>query len=192
MPLPVHHYQTTECRSSVYSTLFRIREFSSSTLVSFDQNVWFEDGCLLGCSLNFYQTTRHFNPEDSHLRTGRSLNFYQTTRRYNPEDSHLRAGRSLNFYQTTRRCNPEDSHLRTGRSLNFYQTTRRYNPEDSHLRTGRSLNFYQTTRRYNPEDSHLRTHRRENLKSHLKCLVLFLTPSRLIKIDRDHFIIDRS
>jgi hypothetical protein len=53
------------------------------------------------------------------------VNFYQTTRRYNPEDSHLRAHRIalmmeaartsetlVNFYQTTRRYNPEDSHLR--------------------------------------------------------------------------------
>jgi hypothetical protein len=44
-----------------------------------------EDGCLLGCSfleaartseklVNFYQTTRRYNPEDSHLRTHRREN----------------------------------------------------------------------------------------------------------------------
>jgi hypothetical protein len=42
-----------------------------------------EDGCLLGCSaaastsetsVNFYQTTQRYNPEDSHLRTRRREN----------------------------------------------------------------------------------------------------------------------
>jgi hypothetical protein len=50
-----------------------------------------EDGCLLGCnarvtalmmeaartsemSVNIYQTTRHYNPEDSHLHTCRHEN----------------------------------------------------------------------------------------------------------------------
>jgi RNase adaptor protein for sRNA GlmZ degradation len=46
--------------------------------------------------VNFYQTTRRYNPEDIRAlmmeaaRTSETLvNFYQTTRRYNPEDSHL-------------------------------------------------------------------------------------------------------
>jgi hypothetical protein len=39
-----------------------------------------KDGCLQGCSavksglVNFYQTTRCYNPEDSHLRTHRREN----------------------------------------------------------------------------------------------------------------------
>jgi hypothetical protein len=54
---------------------------------------YYEDGCLLGCSaialmmeaartsetlVNFYQTTRRYNPEDSQLRTRHreSLKFY--------------------------------------------------------------------------------------------------------------------
>jgi hypothetical protein len=40
-----------------------------------------EDGCLLGCStlVNFYQTTRRYNPEDSHLRTHRRDNLKSYT-----------------------------------------------------------------------------------------------------------------
>jgi hypothetical protein len=52
--------------------------------------------------VNFYQTTRRYNPEDiiramslialmmeAAKTSVRLVNFYQTTRRYNPEDSHL-------------------------------------------------------------------------------------------------------
>jgi hypothetical protein len=47
-----------------------------------------------------------------------SVNSYQSTRRYNPEDSHF-------LYQTTRRNIPEDSHLhnsavRTADLTNFH------------------------------------------------------------------------
>jgi hypothetical protein len=59
-------------------------------------------------------------------RTSETLvNFYQTTRRYNPEDRAalmMKAARTsetlVNFYQTTRRYNPEDSH-RTHRRENL-------------------------------------------------------------------------
>jgi hypothetical protein len=55
------------------------------------------------------------------------VNFYQTIRRYNPEDSligfMMEAARSsetlVNFYKTTRRYNPEDSHLRINRRENL-------------------------------------------------------------------------
>jgi hypothetical protein len=51
------------------------------------------------------------------------VNFYRTTRRYNPEDSHLRTNRRENlksyFYQTTRRSIPEDSYLHTRRRENL-------------------------------------------------------------------------
>jgi hypothetical protein len=40
-------------------------------------------------SVNVYQTTRCYNPEDRNLHTHRQVNFYQTTRCYNPEDSNL-------------------------------------------------------------------------------------------------------
>jgi uncharacterized metal-binding protein len=52
-----------------------------------NENIMHIDGCLLGCSalvmeaamssetlVNFYQTTRRYNPEDSHLRTHRREN----------------------------------------------------------------------------------------------------------------------
>jgi hypothetical protein len=44
----------------------------------------YEDGCLLGCSAALMMEA---------TRTSETfVNFYQTTRRYNPEDSHLRDG----------------------------------------------------------------------------------------------------
>jgi hypothetical protein len=47
----------------------------------------FEDGCLLGCSALMMEAAR----------TSETLvNFYQTTRRYNPEDNPLRTNRSEN------------------------------------------------------------------------------------------------
>jgi hypothetical protein len=61
-------------------------------------NLRYEDGCLLGCSViirammevarasetlvNFYQTTRRYNPEDSHLRTHRHENLKSYNFRY--------------------------------------------------------------------------------------------------------------
>jgi hypothetical protein len=47
-----------------------------------------EDGCLLGCIALMMEAAR----------TSETLvNFYQTTRRYNPEDSHLRTHRRENL-----------------------------------------------------------------------------------------------
>jgi hypothetical protein len=52
-------------------------------------------------SVKFYQTTRHNNPEDSHLRTHRRENlksyFYQCTRRTITEDSHPHTRRRQNL-----------------------------------------------------------------------------------------------
>jgi hypothetical protein len=42
------------------------------------------------------------------------------------------------------------------------------------------VNFYQTTQCYNPEDSNLHTHRRENLKSYLVCIKLYVVSNELI------------
>jgi hypothetical protein len=87
-------------------------------------------------------------------RTSETLvNFYQSTRRYNPEDSQLREPQILlsepvwGGYSLLRSeiRNPHllialmmEAAARTSETLvNFYQTTRRYNPEDSHL----NLNF---------------------------------------------------
>jgi hypothetical protein len=47
-----------------------------------------EDGCLLGCSALMMEAAR---------TSGTLVNFYQTTRRYNPEDSHLRTHRRENL-----------------------------------------------------------------------------------------------
>jgi hypothetical protein len=76
------------------------------------------------------------------------VNFYQTTRRYNPAlliALMMGAARTsetlVNFYQTIRRYNPLLIALMMGAArtfeklVNFYQTTRHYNPENSHLRT---------------------------------------------------------
>jgi hypothetical protein len=86
-------------------------------------------------------------------RTSETLvNFYQTTRRYSPEDSHLRSHRRENLKSYLVNLYGEATHryfgdskpslialmmeaARTSETLvNFYQTTRRYNPEDRHLR----------------------------------------------------------
>jgi hypothetical protein len=60
-----------------------------------------EAACTSETSVNFYQTTRCYNPEDSRLRTRRRENlksyFYQTTRRNNPEDSCLMVAWSTAF-----------------------------------------------------------------------------------------------
>jgi hypothetical protein len=46
------------------------------------------DGCLLGCSALMMEAANTFEA---------MVNFYQTTRRYNPEDSHLHTRRSDNL-----------------------------------------------------------------------------------------------
>jgi hypothetical protein len=64
-----------------------------------------EDGCLLGCSalmmeaagtsetlVNFYQTTRRYNPEDSHVRTHRRENLNS----YNLSQDSQSPGRDFN------------------------------------------------------------------------------------------------
>jgi hypothetical protein len=49
-----------------------------------------------------------------------SVYFYQITRRYNPEDSHLHtSGTSVNFYLTTRLSIPEGCHLHNCRRENL-------------------------------------------------------------------------
>jgi hypothetical protein len=78
-------------------------------------------------------------------RTSETLvNFYQTTRCYNPEDSHLHTHRRENLKSYLVNLYGEATSLialmmeaaRTSETLvKFYQTTRCYNPEDSHLRS---------------------------------------------------------
>jgi hypothetical protein len=54
----------------------------------------YEDGCLLGCSavylVEVYQLFRIALMMEAVRSSQTLVNFYQTTRRYNPEDSHLR------------------------------------------------------------------------------------------------------
>jgi hypothetical protein len=50
--------------------------FEVLTAVSTKMAVFWVDGCLPGCSANFYQTTRRYNPEDSHLRNLNGLQKY--------------------------------------------------------------------------------------------------------------------
>jgi hypothetical protein len=68
-------------------------------------------------------------------RTSETLvNFYQTTRCYNPEDSHLHTHRRQNLKSYLVNLYGEATHRYVRRFVvNFYQTTRCYNPEDSNL-----------------------------------------------------------
>jgi hypothetical protein len=105
-------------------------------------------------SVNFYQTTRRYNPEDSHLRTHRreNLKSYLIPIVFNDTLSNVEVFREAQFEHTV--VVGFDSYIsnrfhargllialmmeaaRTSETLvNFYQTTRRYNPEDSHLHT---------------------------------------------------------
>jgi hypothetical protein len=80
-------------------------------------------------SVNFHQTTRRNNPEDSHLRTRRRENL----------KSHL-----VNLYEETTFATFGNSKpllialmmeaaSTSETSVNFYKTIRRNNPEDNHL-----------------------------------------------------------
>jgi hypothetical protein len=64
-------------------------------------HVAFKDGCLLGCSAVKSQVHAASIIRDLMMEAARSseklVNFYQTTRRYNPEDSHLHTRRRENF-----------------------------------------------------------------------------------------------
>jgi hypothetical protein len=50
-----------------------------------------EDGCLLGCGVEIALMMEAAGTSET------SVNFYQTTRRYNPKDSHLRTHRRENL-----------------------------------------------------------------------------------------------
>jgi hypothetical protein len=57
-----------------------------------------EDGCLLGCSAVCCLHHQGIALMMEAARTSETLvNFFQTTRRYNPEDSHLRTHRRENL-----------------------------------------------------------------------------------------------
>jgi hypothetical protein len=65
----------------------------------------YEDGCLLGCSALMMEASR----------TSETLvNFYQTTRRYNPEDSHLQTNPVHTHPISSRACLILSTHLCLG------------------------------------------------------------------------------
>jgi hypothetical protein len=106
------------------------------------------DGCLLGCHALMMEAARSSET---------LVNFHQTTRRYNPEDSQLRNNRRENlksyysvkvvgFWNTDRRfrgAQPPsltpmtDTISSSETSVNIYEITRCYIPEDTHLHTCR-------------------------------------------------------
>jgi hypothetical protein len=55
------------------------------------------DGCLLGCSAVHHQGDEISLMMEAARTSETLVNFYQTARRYNPEDSHLRTHRRENL-----------------------------------------------------------------------------------------------
>jgi hypothetical protein len=131
--------------------------------------------------VNFYQTTRHYNPEYSHLRTHRlenlksySVNLYgEATHRYVRRFDTLRIKKakqlcSLSFLLQCRDQGTVPGFLQFHHHIHSEAAKRICRRTSFSLlllialmmeaaRTSETLvNFYQTTRRYNPEDSHLK------------------------------------
>jgi hypothetical protein len=55
------------------------------------------DGCLLGCRAVYFSTLLIALIMEAARSSETLVNFYQTTRRYSPEDSHLRSNRRENL-----------------------------------------------------------------------------------------------
>jgi hypothetical protein len=73
-------------------------EFRTVTESFTVKNAIHEDGCLLGCSaISLVEVYQRFRGPSCLHHQGDSSHFYQTTRRYNPEDSHLRTHRLENL-----------------------------------------------------------------------------------------------
>jgi hypothetical protein len=133
-------------------------------------------------SINFYQTTRRNNPEDSHLHIRRRENLkYPTVLSWPGCAKSL-----LSYWLPGPRPIPTSFPIGPVKVLPWLTVSyisNRFHARSLLIalmmeaaRTSKTLvNFYQTTRRYNPEDSHLRTLRRENLKSYLYQLVQYIT-----------------
>jgi hypothetical protein len=105
-------------------------------------------------------------------------NFYQTTRRYNPEDSHLCTSvfcvqpelfLKMAVFWVVGLCNLVEVYRRFRGACCLH-----HQGDEAASTSATSVDLYQTTWRNNPEDSRLRTHRRENLKSHLEWFLLSL------------------
>jgi hypothetical protein len=67
---------TVRRRYMMISSLFTFQDCYWTEVGQVFQKFILEDGCLLGCSalVNSYQSTWHYNPEDSHLHSHRREN----------------------------------------------------------------------------------------------------------------------